>query len=151
VDHAIRPATPGDRDAVLALLAGADLPTEDLAGRPLDGFFVAATPGGAVLAAVGLESLGNQGLLRSLVVEPDQRGRGLGRRLVLALEHEARVRGVDVLWLLTTTAAAFFAGMGYVPAARSDAPPFIAATSEFRDLCPATAAFLCKRLGAAAG
>jgi amino-acid N-acetyltransferase len=147
VEHVLRPATPTDLATVLGLLAAADLPTGDLVGTRLDGFLLAARPDGTVLAAIGLEPHGDHGLLRSLVVAPTARGQGLGRSLVGALEDVARARGVGTLWLLTTTAADFFARLGYTPATRDAAPPAIAASSEFRRMCPASAAFMQKPLG----
>ena len=146
MEHALRPAVPGDRATVIALLTAADLPTADLTDHALDDFLLAVTPDGTALAAVGMEPYGDHGLLRSLVVAPSARGRGLGRRLVQAIEDTARARRVGTLWLLTTTAADFFAQLGYVPAARDAAPPAIAGTAEFRRMCPATAACLRKQL-----
>jgi amino-acid N-acetyltransferase len=48
------------------------------------------------------------------------------------------------LHLSTTTAAPFFEHKGYVVADRNEAPPLIAATEQFRSLCPASATYLAK-------
>ena len=66
---------------------------------------------------------------------------------MLALEAEAARLGAVRLHLLTTTAAAFFQGLGYQPAERTAAPPSIAATAQFTSLCPSNAAYLVKRIG----
>jgi len=66
-------------------------------------------------------------------------------------EGHAAAHGVSDLYLLTTTADAWFRGHGYSPAARDTAPPAIRATSQFSGLCPAAASLLHKVIGAAAG
>ena len=74
---------------------------------------------------------------------PSRRGEGHGRRLVDHLERIA-AGPVERLHLLTTTAAAFFRALGYEPADRETAPAAIAASAEFRGLCPASASYLVK-------
>ena len=57
-------------------------------------------------------------------------------------------QGIKTLYLLTTTAAQFFAKRGYEAVPRSEAPAAIAATAQFSDLCPASSAFMRKALAA---
>ncbi len=95
---------------------------------------------------VGLEFHGPNALLRSLVVSPTARGAGLGAALVETAEDYARAHGAQSIFLLTTTAEEFFRKRGYGLAERKDAPPEIRATSEFAHLCPASSAFMMKRL-----
>ena len=57
-----------------------------------------------------------------------------------------RARGVATVYLLTTTAEHFFRSRGYVVTPRNAAPPAIRSTPEFTGLCPASSAFLSKRL-----
>ncbi|MGR6534295.1 arsenic resistance N-acetyltransferase ArsN2, partial [Brevundimonas sp. RM1] len=64
------------------------------------------------------------------------------------LEAEAAGQGADGLYLLTTSAAAFFQRHGYSVALRSAAPPSVAASRQFSGLCPASAAFMFKELRA---
>jgi hypothetical protein len=52
-------------------------------------------------------------LLRSLVVDPRARTTGIGSQLVAHAEAYARARGMPSIYLLTTTAEAFFAARGY--------------------------------------
>ena len=134
----LRPARPVDLDAIVALLGAAELPVEDLDVARLDAFVV-ATEGEACVGVVGLEIHEPNALLRSLAVEPRHRSRGLGARLVRAIEAEARARGVTALYLLTTTARTFFERVGYAAHDRAAVPPSIAATTEFSSLCPDTA------------
>lgn len=95
---------------------------------------------------MGLELLGQEALLRSLVVEASHRGTGGGRTLVAAAEEHARAEGVRSVYLLTTTAAPFFERLGYSRVDRACAPATIQATREFISLCPATATFMVKLL-----
>ncbi|WP_207790055.1 arsenic resistance N-acetyltransferase ArsN2 [Sphingosinicella humi] len=119
-------------------LDAAGLPYDDVreAGR----FFYWSD--GPHASFVGLEVFGGDALLRSLVVPLGARGKGLGRRVVETLLVEASESGIERLWLLTTTAEAFFAAIGFEPVARQEAPPAIRTTREFRDLCPASATFM---------
>ena len=134
-----------DGPAVKQLLEHADLPTSDLTAESLAHVLV-LRDGPRVLGAVGLELAGDVALLRSLVVSDAARGRGLGRDLVRAAEALAATRGVRRLYLLTTTAAAFFAAQGYAPADRAQAPASIRSTSQFSSLCPASSAFMTRAL-----
>lgn len=130
---------------VVRLLEGAALPTADLADESMKDFFYigrAAAPVGIV----GLQLYGSDALLRSLVVIPEYRAHGWGSRLVEHAERYAREHGAMTIYLLTTTAEAFFRSRGYLATARDDAPAAIRSTAEFSSLCPASSAFLSKRL-----
>src|SRR5690349_6743621 len=96
---------------VTRLLEGASLPTSDLSGQDMKDFFYAG-PATAPVAVVGLQFFGSDALLRSLVVTSTQRRQGLGQRLVEHAERHARERGVTTVFLLTTTAEAFFRSRG---------------------------------------
>lgn len=137
--------TPGF-EALTALLADAGLCYDDLTPAHLD-HFVLLHDGKALIGAVGLEVDGVDALLRSLVVAPDRRGEGLGLRLVDAIEAHARETGVTTLYLLTTTAADFFAARGYTVIDRTAVPEAIAQTHEFRSFCPDSATCMRKQLG----
>lgn len=81
-------------------------------------------------------------MLRSVAVAPAVRGLGLG--LVLAADRlvAARARGVRVVYLLTTTAAALFERLGFRPIARDAVLAALAAHPELTGACPASAACL---------
>ncbi|MFZ5503505.1 MAG: arsenic resistance N-acetyltransferase ArsN2 [Pseudomonadota bacterium] len=132
---------------VEALLTEAQLPVADLASsRSLK--LLGIRDGGHLLGVVGVEVYGSVGLLRSLAVEPSHRKSGLGFSLVSNAETWAAEQGVEILYLLTTTAAQFFARRGYEAVPRSEAPAAIAATAQFSDLCPASSTFMRKVLAA---
>jgi amino-acid N-acetyltransferase len=134
-----------ERNAILELLAGASLPTEDLTDEHLENFFFIG-PRAAPIGLVGLEICGMDALLRSLVVAPDNRAAGAGSALVEHAENHARVRGVEAVFLLTTSAEQFFARRGFRRIERSEAPESIRSTREFSDICPTTSAFMVKYL-----
>jgi len=140
----LEPVQDGDLDDVAALLAANDLPTGDLAVDPVR--LYVARVGDERVGVGGFESHGDAGLLRSLVVEDDRRGEGFGGAICVALGARAREAGVETLYLLTTTAAGFFADRGFESVPRAAAPAPIHETRQFATLCPASATCMRKRL-----
>ena len=132
--------TEDELPALVTLLASEGLPNEDVAtaGRR---FWRLDDPDGHV-GYGGLELYERDGLLRSVVVLPERRRRGDGRRVAEAICREAVALGLDRLWLLTTGAAGFFERIGFTRAERGDAPPAIRASAQFAGLCPGSAACL---------
>jgi amino-acid N-acetyltransferase len=98
---------------------------------------------------VGLEIYGNDALLRSLAVDPAARGRGCAGALIAQAEQYAQQRGVRRIYLLTTSAADFFARLGYKRLERDEAPGAIRATSEFAALCPVDSVLMTKEVSMA--
>lgn len=131
--------------AARLLLEAEGLPASDLDAAQLEHFFFAGADA-APLGIVGLEIFAGVALLRSLVVQSSARGSGLGGALLRHAESYAASRQVRDLFLLTTTAENFFLRHGYEPSARSSAPAAIVQTQEFSSLCPASSAFMRKRL-----
>ena len=125
------------------LLEQNDLPTEDLSGATQ--LFV-LEEGDEVLGTIALEHEGEDGLLRSLCVSEPNRKAGTGQQLVDFIEDHARKQGVQHLYLLTTTAAHFFGKRGYQRIDRSQVSPYIASSSEFSTVCPASATVMLKKL-----
>src|SRR5262245_14941555 len=108
----IRDATDVDLPRVNALLEGARLPTVGLAVA-LDGFLVAESRD-AIVGAVGVEACGGRyALLRSTAVADAWRGRGVGGELVRRAIQGAAERGIEALYLLTTTAEDYFPSFGF--------------------------------------
>ena len=128
-------ATPGDVPAVEALLADAGLPLDAAAAAFELGIVGRAAPGGPVVAAAAIERFGDDGLLRSVVVAPDQRGHGTGRALVAATEALALEAGIDDLWLLTETAIDWFPRLGYEVVERATAAAAVGESVEFTTVC----------------
>jgi amino-acid N-acetyltransferase len=140
----LQPAGADGLAYVERLLEANDLPARDVRSKP-DCFYV-GYDGGRRVGVGGVEPCGTAGLLRSVAVEASVRERGYGTALCEALEARARADGIDDLYLLTTTAAAFFADRGYGPVARDGVPGPIQETTQFSDLCPASATCLRKSL-----
>jgi amino-acid N-acetyltransferase len=133
------------RSIAVALLEAQGLPVSDITDEHLEHFFFVGSDG-SPRGLVGLELYGADALLRSLVVGESARGSGLGSTLVEHAEQYAAANSVRSMYLLTTTAEAFFKRLGYERIVRSQAPPSIKATREFASLCPASSAFMLKPL-----
>jgi N-acetylglutamate synthase-like GNAT family acetyltransferase len=97
----------------------------------------------------GLELFGGDALLRSVVVKPAYRRAGHGRAIVEDLIARATRIGAQEIWLLTSTAPAFFTVMGFSCTPRDAASPAIAASREFSSLCPSSAVLMRWRVGPA--
>ena len=140
----LRPSTTTDQTAIRGLLHGSRLPVDDLDTAAID--FIVATDATGLIGVVGLEPFGSAGLLRSLAVRDEHRGRGIGEHMVSAIEARAASLGLRQLVLLTETAAPFFAKRGYAAIARNQAPPAVQHSTEFRSICPASATCMIKSL-----
>jgi N-acetylglutamate synthase-like GNAT family acetyltransferase len=136
----LRPATPADEPAVAALLTASALPLDGV--HEALSSFVVAEDAGAIVGVAGIEACGATGehaLLRSVAVAPAWRNRRLGRALVTRVIAEAEARGAKALYLLTTTADAYFPSFGFAKTSRDQVPEDVRATAEFRGACPASA------------
>ena len=133
----IRNATTADLSAVESLLSASDLPLEGV--RENFSSFVVAEDRGAITGAIGLEKFGSAALLRSAVVSADNRGSGIGSRLVERVLERAEEEGIDELYLLTTTAEKYFPRFGFTRTTRTAVPDSVQASAEFHGACPASA------------
>ncbi len=133
------------RSTAVALLQAQGLPVSDITDEHLEHFFFVGSDG-SPSGLVGLEIYGSDALLRSLVVGENARGQGVGSTLTDHAEQYAASKGVRSIYLLTTTAEAFFNRLGYERIERSQAPPSIQRTLEFANLCPASSALMVKSL-----
>jgi len=133
----IERASPADAEALLALIERAQLPTGGLASH-LEAAFV-AREGERIVGSAAIEVYEEGGLLRSVAVEADRRGTGLGAHLTGAAIEDAQRRALPALYLLTTTAERFFPRFGFERITRDDVPASVQASIEFREACPASA------------
>lgn len=146
MSRTIRRAANVDWSAIQQLVIDARLPTDDLNESAYSLFHVHAD-GSRITGVVALEPSGDAcAMLRSLAVASNARSEGIGRALVASAEAQARSQGVRDIFLLTTTAEQFFSRLGYVRMERGIAPATVQAHEQFRSLCPASAAFMGKRL-----
>ena len=102
--------------------------------KSLELFVSDQTHGVALVAKLGEEPIGTCLLVESeiepnhdvspwlagLFVVPEHRRRGAGAVLVHAVEDQARRRGVPRLYLYTTAAAGFYAGLGWAVLERTN-------------------------------
>ena len=140
-------ATEDNGPEIKRLLTDSDLHHEDIITSQLK-HFVLGWDGPKLVAVIGLEIKTHSALLRSLAVDADYRNRGIATRLVCKIEDYAKSVEVDTLYLLTLTAEAFFEKLGYQRIARHSAPAGIQETTEFRNLCPASAVCMVRHLDA---
>jgi amino-acid N-acetyltransferase len=142
----IRKANGADLDKIQNLLTAYGLPAEDVSMTLIEGFLVVEGAGGTVVGSAGLEHIGSNVLLRSLVLTSELRGTGVAKALVAQLEDNARSLGKPEVWLLTTTAERFFERAGYERVSRNDVPREVRSCRQFAVLCPSTATCMCKIL-----
>ena len=122
-----------------AALTDAHLPTDDIedGGRT---FFKALSAEGQVVGFSGVERCDGDYLLRSVVVHPDRRGTGLGKAVV-----EVTVASLDPgsgVFLATTSAAPFFARIGFSEVQRDSVPAAVLATRQLSSICPSSATIM---------
>ena len=144
MDVRIERALPSDTDAVLALLAANGLPTDGL--RDHLSATLVARRADVVIGSSALELYDDGALLRSVAVDPRERGHGLGHRLTDAAIALARTEGVRNVYLLTTTAETFFPRFGFERVARADVPAGVQTSIEFTSACPSSATVMRKTL-----
>jgi N-acetylglutamate synthase-like GNAT family acetyltransferase/SAM-dependent methyltransferase len=133
----IAPAQPEDYAAMAALLGEVDLPTDGLAEH--FGAAWVARAGAVIAGTAALEVYGDAALLRSVAVRPAYRGEGIGERLVRAALAWAQQDGVSNVYLLTSTAGAYFPRLGFRAVERSGVPAAVRDSVEFTTVCPASA------------
>lgn len=123
------------------------------AGLPLAGTedpateLYAALDGRRLCGLVGIEVRPPSALLRSLVVAPELRGRGLGQALLAFAEGAARERGLTTAFGLTTTIPELLERAGYSELPQRDLPAELRASAELQGACPASARAFRKPLG----
>ncbi|HEY8196822.1 MAG TPA: arsenic resistance N-acetyltransferase ArsN2 [Gemmatimonadales bacterium] len=140
----LRTAQESDLPAVLGLLARAQLPTAGVGNAQSQ--FVIAESDGKLVGVVGLELYGESALLRSAAVEESWRGSGVGRVLVERALDVAQARGIEDVFLLTTTAENYFPRFGFTCVSRDSVTPGVKSSVEFQEACPAYATVMKKAL-----
>jgi N-acetylglutamate synthase-like GNAT family acetyltransferase/protein-tyrosine-phosphatase len=130
----VGPASGGDLDAIRRLLVAALLPSGSVGGP--NQRFIVARQNGRVVGCAGLETFGEDGQLRSMAVHWTSRNSGLGSRLHGRLLFEALQAGVRNLYVVTTTAADFFARQGYRKIQSANVPPGVVESEEYATFVP---------------
>jgi len=122
------------------LLRRVNLPDHGVAEQ--FGHYLVVRDASRLVGLCGVEVCGDDGLLRGVAVDPDYRGEGIGGLLVAGAQDLARKLKLDALYLLTTTAAAYFRRQGFQDLAREKAPPAVRESWEFRSGCPSSSALM---------
>jgi len=133
----IQIAVADDRDAIRELLTANKLPVEDLDRSSI--VLYTAKQDKELAAVIGLETIGNSGLLRSMATAKQWRNKGLASSLVQTVLQSARSKGFKTLYLLTETAELFFRKTGFTVISRDEAPAELKQSPEFTHLCPSSA------------
>jgi len=140
-------ASARDKEQIKEILVNCGLHHQDIRPVQLQHFLTAKDDITLNLAGVvGIERMGDVGLMRSLAVAEAYRRQGLATELVKKIEKYARSQQVTTLYLLTLTAENFFTERGYQKTERESAPPALQETTEFKMLCPQTAVCMKKHL-----
>jgi N-acetylglutamate synthase-like GNAT family acetyltransferase len=137
-------ASEADGPSILQLLRDSGLPIDGLVDH-LNTALV-ARDGISVVGCAAVEIYPDGALLRSVAVTPPMRGHGVGERLTEAAVTLARSLGAPAVYLLTTTAEAYFPRFGFVQTTRELVPTGVQQSIEFRSACPASAIVMRKPL-----
>jgi len=129
---------------VVALLATEKLPVADLPEH-LDNFLVALEHG-ELIGVAGMDIYGQSALLRSVAVQPSDRNKGVGEKLLHRIEDLARSRGINAIYLLTETASGYFIKKNYQQITRNKVPDDVLGSTEFSFVCPQSAIVMKKIL-----
>jgi len=141
-------ATAADVPAMVDVLVEAHLPTEGLVDHLPSA--IVARAGTSVVATAAVELYGDAALLRSVAVACSARGRGVGERIARAALDLAHRHGARTVYLLTTTAAGFFADrLAFRSISRDLVPAAVRASVEFAVVCPESAEVMVRQLGPA--
>ena len=136
----LRDASASDWTAVEALLTANKLPTDG--AREHLSTYLLAISNGEVVGCAGAEVYGDIALLRSVAVGPALHRQGIGQLLVSRLIQEAARRRIRKLYLLTVTAAEYFARFGFERQPIDQTPAALRASAEFQGACPASATLM---------
>jgi amino-acid N-acetyltransferase len=140
----ITPAQPVDMDVIEAFLERERLPLAGLHEHPQHMFVARA--GNRIVGCASLEVYNDAALLRSVAVDAEYRGSGVGGDLTREALDLARRHNVSTVYLLTTTAERYFPRFGFEVIDRADVPSAVRMSAEFVHACPSTAFVMRKML-----
>lgn len=128
----------------LLLLKKYELPTTDISFDT--SIFLGAFIDKKLIGVIGLELFGKLGLLRSLVVEEENRNNGIATKLTKRVIKEAKNSFLLEIYLLATEAESFFENIGFTKIIKSDAPQLIKETKQYSEICSDHAVVMKKEL-----
>jgi len=133
----IRQATNDDLVGIEGLLKDNNLPFSDCAEHIAN--FIIKEDENNIIGAGGIEVYGSNGLIRSIVVAQNQRGKGIAKDIIKAIKEKSFDLGVTRIFLLTENANEYFDKHGFRAVKRTNVPESVMNTKQFKELCPASA------------
>jgi len=113
----------------------------------VENFVITENESGSWIGVAGVEFYGESGLLRSVAVDKQFRGRGHGRILVNAILGKARDKGIKTVYLLTEDADNYFKHLGFQIVDRKDVDDIVKTSLEFTETCPECALVMRRAIG----
>ena len=141
-DVTITAAHADDIDVIEALLEREHLPANGLHDH-IERTLVARA-GNRIIGCAAVELYDDGALLRSVAVDPEHRGSGVGGDLTRAALRLAEGRGVPAVYLQTTSAEQFFPRFGFSVIDRADLPPAVRSSWQFTSGCCSSAVVMRK-------
>lgn len=132
-EYDICAAERADAGAVVELLMASDLPTVNVIEQ-MDNFLIAKDQ--EIIGALGVLYKDKSALLRSFVVAPKRRKKGIGLSLVNGMLHKIKKQGMTEVFLLTETAADYFIKVGFTEIKRAEIPETLLKESGLDRACP---------------
>lgn len=133
-----------DLDSIILLLRKLDLVFEEVENH-LENFFVIKF-NNEIVGCAGIEHYDDVGLLRSVAIDVNFQGKGLGKKLVEKIINYALEKSIIFLYLLTNTAEDFFMRFGFKTIPRTDVDSRIKQTYEYSTGCEETAVVMMMKL-----
>jgi amino-acid N-acetyltransferase len=125
-----------EMQVIQSLLEANNLPVSDLND---DITFFVEKANDSIIATGGIESAGNDAIIRSIAVDDAYKGKGFGSKITRQLLNYAKETGMKDIYLLTTTAENYFPRYGFKKIDRQEVPMDVKNSSQYKDVCPDSA------------
>lgn len=126
----IRIASENDLLPIQHLLAKAGLSKQGIE-KNIDNFLVACAANKKIIGTVGIEPLGEDGLLRSLVLSSESWNAKIGLNFIELAVAYGKQKGCQKLYLLTNTSLPFFEYVGFQMLDETEIPDHVRASDHF--------------------
>ena len=126
----IRVANEKDLLPIQKLLARASLSKRGIE-QNIDNFLVVESPEKKIIGTVGIEPVGKDGLLRSLVLSSEKWNAKVGLNFIELAVAYGKQKGYENLYLLTNSSLPFFEYIGFKILEEKEIPPHLKASEHF--------------------
>jgi len=144
ISHEIVRANKENIPKLKEFLKSLDLVFEDIEEH-IENFLI-IKKNSSIIGCSAVENYEKVGLLRSVGVDPNYQGQGLGKLITNHSIGFAKDLGIKELYLLTDTAKDFFKKFGFEVVSRETVDNQIKQTYEYRKGCPETSNIMKKML-----